>query len=150
MILMRANPLLGPLEGVGPETSTFLGPNDTRFECCHFRAQKSLDSGSNLPLAFVMDSACIKIITSRTIETTSTLKITTLFLQPLEPEQERRTERDEETILGLKDGLEEFAGTTSFTVAVQQEEEDGEEESSLSFVVLQEDDTGQSSIVKDA
>ncbi len=70
-------------------------------------------------------------------------------MQPLEPEQQRRTERDEETILGLKDGLEEFERTTSFTVAVQQEEE-GEEESSLSFVVLQEDDTGQSSIVKDA
>jgi hypothetical protein len=71
-----------------------------------------------------------------------------LFLQPLEPEQQRRTERDEETILGLKDGLEEFAGTTSFTVAVQQEEEEGEEESSLSFVVLQEDDTGQSSMLE--
>jgi hypothetical protein len=69
------------------------------------------------------------------------------FLQPLEPEQQRRTERDEEAILGLKDGLEEFEGTTSFTVAVQQEEEDGEEESSLSFVVLQEDDTGQSSML---
>jgi hypothetical protein len=67
-------------------------------------------------------------------------------LQPLEAEQQRRTERDEETILGLKDGLEEFEGTTSFTVAVQQEEE-GEEESSLSFVVLQEDDTGQSSLI---
>jgi hypothetical protein len=27
MIFMRANPLLRPLEGVGPEISTFLGPN---------------------------------------------------------------------------------------------------------------------------
>jgi hypothetical protein len=29
MILMWANPLLRPLEGVGPEISTFLGPNGT-------------------------------------------------------------------------------------------------------------------------
>ncbi len=31
MILMRANPLLRPLEGVGPEISTFLGPHGTRY-----------------------------------------------------------------------------------------------------------------------
>jgi hypothetical protein len=43
MILIWANPLLRPLEGVGPEISTFLGPNCTRFACCHFRAQESLD-----------------------------------------------------------------------------------------------------------
>ncbi len=45
MILRRANPLLGPLEGVqwALDNSTFLGPNDTRFTRCHFRVQKSLD-----------------------------------------------------------------------------------------------------------
>jgi hypothetical protein len=30
MIFMRANPLLGPLEGVGPENIDFLGPNITK------------------------------------------------------------------------------------------------------------------------
>jgi hypothetical protein len=44
MILMRANPLLGPLEGVSPENLDFLGPNGTCFACCHFRAHKSLNS----------------------------------------------------------------------------------------------------------
>jgi hypothetical protein len=34
--------ILDPLEGVGPELSTFLGPNGTRFACCHFIAQKSI------------------------------------------------------------------------------------------------------------
>ncbi len=31
----------------GPEISTFLGPNGTRYACCHFRAQKSLDFRPN-------------------------------------------------------------------------------------------------------
>jgi hypothetical protein len=31
MILMRANLLLGPLEGVAMKISTFLGPDDTCF-----------------------------------------------------------------------------------------------------------------------
>jgi hypothetical protein len=31
MILMRANPLLGPLEGVGPENRDFLGPKQVSF-----------------------------------------------------------------------------------------------------------------------
>jgi hypothetical protein len=43
MILMRENPLLGPLEGVSPDNLDFLGPNGTHFACCHFRAQKSLN-----------------------------------------------------------------------------------------------------------
>jgi hypothetical protein len=34
-----ANPLLGSLEGVGPEISTFLCPNGTRFASCDLRAQ---------------------------------------------------------------------------------------------------------------
>jgi len=62
-LLMRANPLLGPLEGVGPEKkiSTFLCQNDTRFDRCYFMAQKSLDfQGQLLP----MDAARIKIIMS--------------------------------------------------------------------------------------
>jgi hypothetical protein len=43
MILMRANSLLRPLEGVG-------------FTRCHFRAPKSLDvQGPALPMAILMD-----------------------------------------------------------------------------------------------
>jgi hypothetical protein len=38
MILMGENPLLGQLEGVGPENLDFFGPNGTRFTRCHFRA----------------------------------------------------------------------------------------------------------------
>jgi hypothetical protein len=39
-------------EGMGPEISTFLGPNGTRYTRCNFRAQKSLDfraTHSNAP-----------------------------------------------------------------------------------------------------
>ncbi len=36
MILMRANPLLGPLEGVGPDILTFMDPNGIRFAPCQF------------------------------------------------------------------------------------------------------------------
>ncbi len=53
MILMRANPLLWPMEGVGPEILPFLG-----FASCHFRAHP-------FQWPYVMDIACIKIITSR-------------------------------------------------------------------------------------
>jgi hypothetical protein len=65
MIFMRANPLLGPWEGVGPEKNLiFLGQNDTHFDRCYFMAQKSLDfQGQLLP----MDAARIKIITSYAI-----------------------------------------------------------------------------------
>ncbi len=42
-IWMGGNPFLGTFEGVGPEISTFLGPNGTRYASCHFRAQKILD-----------------------------------------------------------------------------------------------------------
>ncbi len=40
LILMRANPLLGPLEGVNPENLVFLGPSGNWFARYHFRAQK--------------------------------------------------------------------------------------------------------------
>ncbi len=40
MILMEANTLLGPLEGVSPKILTFLGLNGTRMACCHFMAHK--------------------------------------------------------------------------------------------------------------
>jgi hypothetical protein len=61
MILMRANLLLRPLEGVGPE-------NGTRFARFHFRALKSLDfQGPPLPMALAMDVGRIEIITSRDI-----------------------------------------------------------------------------------
>jgi hypothetical protein len=42
-ILMRTNPLLGPLEGVGHKNLDFLGPNGTRFARYYVRAQKSFD-----------------------------------------------------------------------------------------------------------
>ncbi len=66
---MLANPLFGPFEGVGPEILTFLGSSSTRFARCHFRAQKVLldFQGPPLPMAHVMDVACIKIITSRAL-----------------------------------------------------------------------------------
>jgi hypothetical protein len=60
---MQENPLLWPLEGVGPESETFLG-----FARCHFRAQKSLDfQGPPLPMALEIGFSRINIITSRTI-----------------------------------------------------------------------------------
>ncbi len=56
MILMRENPLLGPLEGVGPENLDFFGPKWSRLSRCHFRAQKSLNfQGPPLPMALEMD-----------------------------------------------------------------------------------------------
>jgi hypothetical protein len=48
--------------------SAILYPNGTRYACCHFRAQTSLDfQGPPLPMALVMDVARIKIITFRAI-----------------------------------------------------------------------------------
>ncbi len=43
MDLDGGNPFIGAFEGVGPEISTFLGPNVTRYTRCYFRDQKSLD-----------------------------------------------------------------------------------------------------------
>jgi hypothetical protein len=63
MILMRTNPLLRPLEGVGPENLNFFG-----IKWHSFRAQKSLSfQGPPLPMALEMNVACIKIIFSRPI-----------------------------------------------------------------------------------
>jgi hypothetical protein len=60
-ILMRANPLLGPLEGVGPENIDFLSPNGTKFACCHIRAQKGLNFQSpTLPVALEIDLSASK------------------------------------------------------------------------------------------
>ncbi len=57
MILMWANPLLGPLKGKALKISTFLGLNSTRVSRCHFRAQKSLDfQCPPLPMPFEMDT----------------------------------------------------------------------------------------------
>jgi hypothetical protein len=56
MIVMGANPLLGPLEGWALKILTFLGQNGTSFARGHFRAQKSLDFKSPpLPMALEMD-----------------------------------------------------------------------------------------------
>jgi hypothetical protein len=61
MILMRANPLLGPLEGAGPENLDFLSPNGSRFACCYFRAQKSLNfQGPTLPVALEINLSASK------------------------------------------------------------------------------------------
>ncbi len=58
---MRANPLLEPWEGVGPENLDFYGPNDTDFASCHIRTQKNLDfQGPPLPLALEMDFSASK------------------------------------------------------------------------------------------
>ncbi len=60
MILMRENPLLGPLEGVGPEDQDFFGPwNGHGQSECHL--------GPPLPMALKMDVAHIKSILSRPI-----------------------------------------------------------------------------------
>ncbi len=47
-IWMGENPFLRSFEGVGPEISTFLGQNGTRYARTHFRAQKSLDFRAHL------------------------------------------------------------------------------------------------------
>jgi hypothetical protein len=44
MILMRANPLLRPLEGVDPDILTFLDPNGIRFDPCQFARIKIIMS----------------------------------------------------------------------------------------------------------
>ncbi len=68
MILMWADPLFRPFEGVGPENLNFLGPNGTQFAHCHFMAQKSLDfQDTQLPMTLVMGVARIKIITFRAL-----------------------------------------------------------------------------------
>ncbi len=43
MILMRAVPFRGQLEGVGRENRDFLGP-EMAYARCHFRAQKHLSA----------------------------------------------------------------------------------------------------------
>ncbi len=56
MVLMRANPLQGPLEGVGLVNRDFLGPWNGMSEVNAIWAQHILDfQGSPLPMAFVMD-----------------------------------------------------------------------------------------------
>ncbi len=53
MILIQANPLLGPLEGVGPEIETFLGPEIAMSDIL---AQKSRNfQGPHLSVVRVMD-----------------------------------------------------------------------------------------------
>jgi hypothetical protein len=57
-----------------------LGPNDSRYARCHFRAQKSLDfQGPTFTMALVMDIARFKSITSRAIKTTGTLIVSSTF-----------------------------------------------------------------------
>ncbi len=68
MVLRRANPLFGALEGVGPGNLDFFGPKGPRFARSYFRAQKSLDfQGPPLPMPLVMDLDSLKTITYRAI-----------------------------------------------------------------------------------
>ncbi len=66
MILMRANPLQGPSEGVGPENHDIFEPwnGNNRKEC----PKKSRDfQGPPLPMAYVMDLPLSKSLTSSAI-----------------------------------------------------------------------------------
>jgi hypothetical protein len=78
MVLRRANPLLGALEGVGPVNLDFFWP---RYGCCNFRSQKGLDFHGPTPLTMVlvMGIARLKIITSRAIKTTGTLIVLNIW-----------------------------------------------------------------------
>jgi hypothetical protein len=68
--LMGANPLLGPLEGVGQKFSTFLVPNGTHFARCHYRTQKSLDfQGPLVPMAPEIGFYPFKIVSLHAILT---------------------------------------------------------------------------------
>ncbi len=57
MMLTRENPLLGQLEGVGPEIETFLGPEIATNEASTIWAQKKsiFFRCPPLPMARVMD-----------------------------------------------------------------------------------------------
>jgi hypothetical protein len=47
MILIRANPLQGPLEGVGHENRDFFGPDMATSEPVHLGLKKSSNGSSN-------------------------------------------------------------------------------------------------------
>jgi hypothetical protein len=52
------HPLLGPLDGVGPENLNFFGPKWHLLSSWPFQGQKSLDfQGPPLPMALKMDVA---------------------------------------------------------------------------------------------
>jgi hypothetical protein len=53
MILMRANPLQEPLEGLGPENRDFFGLGSERSES-HLGPKKSRFQGPPLPIALEM------------------------------------------------------------------------------------------------
>ncbi len=56
MNLMRANPLQGPFEGMGPENRDFFGLEMATSKVSAIWAQKSRDFQSpHLPMALVMD-----------------------------------------------------------------------------------------------
>ncbi len=66
MILMQTNSLLGPLEGVGPEISTFLGPMALALLFAISGPKKDSISGPTPYNDPCNEFSCIKIIMSRT------------------------------------------------------------------------------------
>jgi hypothetical protein len=65
------NSFLGAFEGVGPEISTFLDPNGTRYARCHFRAKKVSISGptpSNTPRYGQWWAAILKNVSFKAIQ----------------------------------------------------------------------------------
>jgi hypothetical protein len=65
MILMRANPFRGPLEGVAPENQDFLGPEKETSEASAIWVQKKRFSGptpSNGPWNGCGGGGCMKCI----------------------------------------------------------------------------------------
>ncbi len=66
--MVLSKPLLGLLEGVGPENPDFFRPKWHLLRSLSFQGHKSLSyQGPSLPMALVIDVTRIKIIAPRTI-----------------------------------------------------------------------------------
>ncbi len=62
MILMRANPLLGLLEGAGPENLNFLRAKMAPASLVALSGPKKVFSALTLPIVFVMDLPASKAL----------------------------------------------------------------------------------------
>jgi hypothetical protein len=82
--MMVENPLQGPLERLGSENRKIFGPKWHSLCFCFFRIsgpkKVSIFQGPPLPMVLVIDTARIKIITSRAIKATGTLLIVNSYL----------------------------------------------------------------------